>query len=1398
MLTCLLVNSFANFANAYKLIYKMNISTLLNSLAALMLTAWPVAGMAQSTNNDDGVVKLDTRTRYNAARPGEVLVKFKNQSQVAVKKVNGRFRSACVRAVDQVLRQFGTTDMEQLFPADANHLKRTLRRARSYNGTEVAEQDLSRIYRIRIKSQRPDSTQLMVEQLAKLGEVEYAEPNYLVYSLDVPATTPNAPLAAAGAEAGEGCDAPADTEAGSGVICADPTTSPLYSQQWGIKAMGIDQLWTKPIVNATLPVIAILDTGVDITHPNLKDNIWTNTAEAEGEEGYDDDGDGYVDDLHGWDFINNTGKIADYNMHGTHVAGIAAAANNGLGIVGANPLARIMPVTVLQSDGTGDIATLARGVEYAAAKGATVINMSLGTYADSKVLKNALAKAYQSSVIVASAGNDGLGIYPACGMGSPMYPAAYSFVLGVQATGESGGLAGFSNSDCDGPTYSEMGTDGVNYELSAPGVDIMSTVPYGGYKQLNGTSMSAPLVAGGISALQMVKEYNSQEVLWGDLIHSANFAEAYNITERPAELDLLAMEICDTIAGGNGDGIIDAGETIAFYPTLRTTWGEAKNVKLSFISTGVEYEDASLYDVQSQDVDFGYTLSAYAQEKSANPIIVKFKEGIADRRVIRLNLQATADNTPQPLSVEYKVRVYNAVKLGGMIAKDMTLTADKHYRVVSDLAIPKGVTLKIEPGTKLILDNGVGISSKGKIIADGEPGKMIEFTCDNGYWGTISAFHDGKYSWGGTNSIPDTLRYCVFDHGTKTLLTAQNSIIGYSNYYMVTGGEHYRSVFDNNSFENWNPYTFGRYNVFVNVATEYYGIFYAEAIDENHPTNAFNFKSKGIDIVLGKQADTPITIPVDSCSYYGTSKESVLRPRIYEIGNTFGYLSTFAYHDLTNLRKTPVRETHGIVWKVVVDGYDAQDEYDELPPLGVGKHKFEVYFNRPMNVAKAPTVAFGVREPYTQNGVSEEGSWSADSTIYTVYKTITGKTSSDGVNTIYVNDAEDDEYFPCPREDMRFHINIQAAGSLSTGFMGEAGLGRVNLTWDNTENNFDDFLGYNVYRYTMLNDSTKGEVVRINDFTLDDATTAYTDYDVTPGNTYYYYYKVISTDLKETDPSNIVAVTPQTATAGDANGSGAVDVADVITVVNYSIGQKPEPFIFEAADMNVDKQIDILDIIGIIKQIVRPNDKGGETGVESTATYSIENNTLYVESAVELAGVQVAVKTSRTAEPAAADDLKGFETTSAWTDDNNYLFLAYSMTGKTLPAGKHALLHLGSEAQIESMTLADKQGHNVTALPNGTTAVAQAAHSVAEMPYPSPFYNKLTVPYTIDDEGAHHVHITLTDLTGRTVSQLSKRVAHAGRFAQTFTNCSQLLPGIYFVQVCIDGQVVNTAKVMHK
>ena len=271
-------------------------------------------------------------------------------------------------------------------------------------------------------------------------------------------------------------------------------------------------------------MIAIIDTGVDLTHPDLKDNLWTNQAEAEGEAGYDNDGNGFKGDVHGWDFINNTPNIRDNNMHGTHVAGIAAAANNGIGIIGANPLALIMPVSVMQSDGTGDVATIIQGINYAVANGATVLNLSLGTYANSHALRQALENAYSTAVIVAAAGNDHKCINSThhpnpCYGAAPMFPAAYSFVLGVQATNQDGDLASFSNYDDDGQFFSAVTTkndpDGFNYELKAPGTNMLSAIPGGKYKVLQGTSMAAPLVAGAISALKMVKDYETQEFLWG-------------------------------------------------------------------------------------------------------------------------------------------------------------------------------------------------------------------------------------------------------------------------------------------------------------------------------------------------------------------------------------------------------------------------------------------------------------------------------------------------------------------------------------------------------------------------------------------------------------------------------------------------------------------------------------------------------------------------------------------------------------------------------------------------------------------------------------------------------------------------------------------------------------------
>ena len=357
--------------------------------------------------------------------------------------------------------------------------------------------------------------------------------------------------------------------------------------------MKLPQLWQQPIITQKRPIIAILDTGVDIDHPDLKANIWTNTKESEGAEDYDDDGNGFKDDLHGWDFVNQTGRIGDWNGHGTHCAGIAAAVGgNGIGIVGANPDALIMPVTVMQSDGTGDVATIIKGIDYAVANGADIISMSFGSYGESKVEEQALGRAYQKAVLVAAAGNDGKCLnhaHPGQIFPMPMYPASYTFVLGVQAMNGEGNITGWSNYDDNGPTYSGWGEDKLyNYELLAPGINIESTYPGGNYKTLNGTSMATPMVAGALSRLIQSKEYANKEYLFGDLINACSATggldiyKAFSIKDedRKPELSFVTYEMDDSTNVGDGDGRADAGEVIDFYPIVRNSWGKAKRTRI--------------------------------------------------------------------------------------------------------------------------------------------------------------------------------------------------------------------------------------------------------------------------------------------------------------------------------------------------------------------------------------------------------------------------------------------------------------------------------------------------------------------------------------------------------------------------------------------------------------------------------------------------------------------------------------------------------------------------------------------------------------------------------------------------------------------------------------------------
>lgn len=1408
-----------------------------------------------SNDNEDGVNRVDQSARANDFVPGQVLVKFKDDSSIQVQRTSrGQFRAASVNKVDQLLRSYGVKDMEKLFPAEVAKPKSRLRRKAAPNGTIIEEKNLDKVYWIKTNVQRPDSTLKLIEELKALPEVEYAEPNYKVY---ITADVPSGYGATSTAQTQSVRRAPVAIETTASVICSNPSSNPLYFRQYGITQQKIQKLWNKPIINNRRPVIAILDTGVDITHPDLVDNIWTNTQEAEGERAYDDDNNGIVDDKYGWNFVDDYGDLTDRNGHGTHVAGIAAAADNNIGIVGANPLALIMPIKVMNDRGVGDDATIARGIAYAAANGADIINMSLGGPRMSNTLKDAIDNAYQTSILVASAGNNGVDIYTNISpLYGTMYPAAYYLVLGVEASGPNLQRATFSNYDPDGPIYSEDGVDGRNYEVQVPGDKIYSTLPDGRYNQLSGTSMSAPLLAGAISALQMVKDCPSKDVLFGDLIHlKANFEDIYSDdTPRLPKIDLVSMLVDDNVEGNtNIDGQVDVGETIKFTPVLRNTWANANDINLQL---AVDPNYAGFVDIDNPEVPFGYSLSAYGSSAAQTPITVRFKENIGDNTRIKFTLEVSYAESTESFTQDVYVTVHNMIKISGLITENRTLFANHVYYVNENLGIMEGATLTIEPGTRLEFTEGMGLSSFGKLVAKGTPENPIVFTGHNGaFWAGINSHEstgeveggDGGYLYTNADSTlftlkstpqtpnkmyfslskhvylkegvspktfylsdymeinddftahqdlltdpnyltpailqlltdwrdfcvqfpttptgefdearwigaelrhpwhtyanpRDTISYCKID-GLKNIRAGVPPYMKDCDLVITSAPELFRNFSgERNNISGTTYYSFpSKINfIFSNIVNNDYGDVWSGNIFVpifsalnycNYFNNYWKYrgdgKYKNYLYVLGIDTSTPEIDKASKPSYLGTSRESIICPYIYEIGNA---PNTYGQIDLSNMPTRPYAEAHGIVWKVVVNGYDAQDEYEQLPPLGVAKHKFEIYFNRPMNKAVAPKISFGVREPYTQHTVDEEGEdsgWNEEGTIYTAYKTITGRTQSDGVNRIYVQGAEDNEYFECPYEKTRFNINIQTAGALATGFAAEEKMGRVELAWTSKDNDFSDAMGFNIYRYT-IDGENQTEPVRLNDEVIlvkevvtEDVNSPvvqnydFTDYNVTPGETYYYYYKVLSTDLQEYDVSNVVAATPLTSVTGDADGSGDVKVGDVISTVNYILGENPKPFIFEAADVNTDQNVDVLDVIGII-QLILNQPSGSRFAIRNMAeaVYTIEDGVLYIETPVTLAGVQAQLSLNEKVEMrneklAAAADMKGFEVASTWLTESDYRMLAYSFGSKVLMPGKHAIMTVG-DADITSLRLSDTQGNAVVAVPGDATRIADAMGS---------------------------------------------------------------------------------------
>ncbi|MBV2167837.1 MAG: S8 family serine peptidase, partial [Bdellovibrio sp.] len=314
-----------------------------------------------------------------------------------------------------------------------------------------------------------------VEALKNDPDVEYIEPNFILEKSEV---APNGPVERLSYEQ------LVSTNAAS----TDPSTYAQSSANTGVAAAWVEMTALSQVSDKV--IVAVVDTGLDKYHDVFKPYamggtgaLWVNEAEANGLPGVDDDQNGFVDDINGWNFINNTGNFLDDDDHGTHVAGIVVGAGQN---IFARPLQEskilVMPLKFLGAGGSGSTANAIRAIYYAVNNGARVINNSWGGAAYSRALHDAITYAYDRRVLVVSAA----GNYASNNDLQPMYPSSYDVPsnLSVASTTRFDDLSSFSN----------YGANSVH--VGSPGEYIESTVPGNKTMKMSGTSMAAPFVAG--------------------------------------------------------------------------------------------------------------------------------------------------------------------------------------------------------------------------------------------------------------------------------------------------------------------------------------------------------------------------------------------------------------------------------------------------------------------------------------------------------------------------------------------------------------------------------------------------------------------------------------------------------------------------------------------------------------------------------------------------------------------------------------------------------------------------------------------------------------------------------------------------------------------------------------
>lgn len=968
-------------------------------------------------------------------------------------------------------------------------------------------------------------------------------------------------------------------------------------------------------------VVAVIDTGVDYTHKDLADNIWVNEGEIPG-NGIDDDGNGYVDDVHGVDFVDGDSDPMDEHGHGTHVAGIIAMTPGNGGGVGVAYGAKIMCVRAGQANGSFASSDIAKAIKYAADNGADVINMSFGGTGRSYLVESALQDAFPSCVLVAAAGNDGLPTNDAKQAGylftEDIYPAGYKYVIGVMATDNNKSLAYFSNWD-----FKEG--SGCEYEMAAPGVGIYSTLPGNRYACWSGTSMATPNVAAAAAILRSKytdKSKYSSRYIMGQLC-SATTSRAYGFRSYP-ELNIrdsltrqahpnltldevYTLDYQDVSSANNGDGIAQPGETIDMGVAVWNRRGAATDVtvKVDAISDGgvankyVEFinDEVKLSDVGTfASVNNGFTYTDEKLTGISNPIRFKIKEGTPNDIQITFNFTITAKNgldekdtvvytiKPKPT---YTLTVQNGIALSGIINEDMTLTNDKLWILENNVLIPEGVTVTVEPGTRIQFwsadpNNKYGASAnvylqvEGRFIAEGTEEQPIEMYPGKGFEDnavTITGTKNDNY-YKDSGLLDDDY---VEKYASLKYVNIYNA--NYTSYSALKGRPFNVTIIDHCNF---------MYNCSFS-----FGTLYAKSIANSHFSNMsmkyqnYGIEANDITTTLFDNYDNQRVYPYDlfeknvALNYHGKKDEepsirvgaSVRHYNLLFANNAI--LNSFYLNNYDNIRaigsfdasdNRTTFDISGNYWGttnpdlVKVQCYDADwnvskndliqepyltldDDMSEIYPFvteayltdkdgnridkvsGAQTVKMHVKFNRDMASDVQPMVTYGGSEPYTDFAVS--GDWANAREWVSEFKI----DPYIDLGTMYIRvkgaAAADDKWLVTGTDWGRFKFEITNSSAQSMSLTGEGQLDKNFLSW--MQDDYDTLAGYNIYRATKYDADKKPEkqnFTRVNKSVLNADELSFIDENVRAGTDYYYYFTVVDTDLNESKASNVISCCP--------------------------------------------------------------------------------------------------------------------------------------------------------------------------------------------------------------------------------------------------------------------------------